>query len=259
MYTKYRQAWAWSLALTAPLLTTAVLLGWRSVWWTFAIYQVGMCLVLPAVDSLAVRRIGWRGHATLLGLLDEHGAPPRRPLQLALLSIALGLLSYGLVAGFLHFSSAISDPTERLRVSLGLWGIGPRQWPWLAAFMVTVHPLAEEGFWRGYLQTLLVPAAVAAREPGGHSSDAVPLHLAARGRTVTRVVALAALFAGYHAATLATFVPSRSLAATMFLGVWAGGCVWARLRRWTGSLWPAVFSHLGAVAGYTAFVPDLGA
>ncbi|MFO7653001.1 MAG: CPBP family intramembrane glutamic endopeptidase [Candidatus Krumholzibacteriia bacterium] len=228
------------LAVVTPAATALFLVGLRSVFATFAVYQVGLALVAPAVDSLIVRRLGWRDHLEILGVAGR-GAGGIRAL---LLGLGLGVLAAVVVAGFLHFTAGLSDPTERIRNSLAWWGITAAEWRWLSLFMMTVHVPAEELLWRGYLQTRLVGTSRRPRVRG-------------RGAVLRRLALISGLFASYHAFTLANLVPLPAMAATMFAGVWLGGMVWAWLRWWTGSLWPALLSHYGAVAAYVLFVPDL--
>jgi len=258
--------YAWTLAFLAPLTAALSLVVLKNVLAVFFGYQLMCCLVLPAVETLVIRRAGWSEHARVLGL--------RRRLKNRLtLGFVLGLATAGVVAGFLAATADLSHPADRVREAMTLWSISPRAWPWVMAFMLILHAPAEELFWRGYLQTRLVGedrdagdeegGARAGAYPGAGGDDAYP----GAGDDdeddfpgawiAPRIVLLALLYASYHAVTLATLVPSRPLAALMFGGIWGAGCFWGWLRWRTGSVWPPLLSHVGGVAAYVAFVPPM--
>ena len=81
------------LAIAAPLAVVVSIEWLHSVWWTFATYQVFICLIAPAIES---RRNGrsWREHAELLGLrrrtAPDGGRESSRSLTLAMV---LGLVT----------------------------------------------------------------------------------------------------------------------------------------------------------------------
>ena len=215
------------LALAAPLAVVACLTLLRSVWWTFAVYQVGICLVAPALESrLAGRSAG--EHAALLGL-----APP--PPRLWVLAVGLGLAGALVTGGFLLLTrDRFLDP-GRLSAALADWGVGPDRMAAMLAAMAVLNAAAEELFWRGYL-----PGRVAAaRRP-------------ARPPVLPAVVLPAVLYASYHGLTIGRLVGVASGAALMTGGVLGAGLFWGWLRRRTGSVWPALLSHGGAVAAYLA-------
>lgn len=270
---------AWLLAVGAPLAASLALLLARSVWVVFLAYQIGFCLLLPLLHSLVFCRIGWRGHARLLGLRPlaeraperafgrssrrkadrspnrhaERAAGPasRRAVVADVVACAaIAIAAAAVVALFLAATSGVSDPADRVREAMVRWGIAPATWPWVLAFMLVVHAPAEEFFWRGYLYGRLVFVT------RGSSCDPAP-RTGSPKAVAARVALLALLYASYHAVTLTSLVPSRGLALVMFGGVWAAGGLFSWLRWRFDSIWPPLVAHGGAVAAYLVFVPSL--
>jgi membrane protease YdiL (CAAX protease family) len=238
---------AWCLACLAPAAAAVSLLLLRSVWAVFALYQVTCCLLLPVLDTRLRGRRGWQDHLAALGLRRD-----RCSVRTAALGLGLGALTGVVVAGFLALTAEVSTPAQRLRQAMALWGISTAAWPWVLAFMLTIHVPAEELFWRGYVQTRLI---------GG----AAPVGLVPRNRrrrppqrVIARLALLSLLYASYHAVTLFALVPDRRLAGAMFVAVWAAGGFWGWLRWLTGGIWWPLAGHGGAVAAYVAFVPPFG-
>lgn len=220
------------LALAAPLAVIVCILYLHSVWWTFAVYQVGICLVAPALESRLAGRT-WREHAALLGLSSspESDGPPR----LKILAVGLGLGTALVTGGFLVLTrDRFLDP-ELLEATVAGWGVAPEQMVTMLGVMAVLNAAAEEFFWRGYF-----PGRVATVRPG--SSPPVAL----------TVVLPSVLYASYHAMTIGHQVGETMGVVLMTGGVLGAGLIWAWLRRITGSVWPALLSHSGAVIAYLA-------
>ncbi len=203
----------------APLVVVATLLLGRSVWLTFLIYHLGICLVAPAIHSRREGR-GLRAHARMVGL---------RRVGLGL-GAGLGVGAAALVVGaFILFGDAWLAGAD-VRGALAAWGVTPRSLPLLFAVMLLGNGAAEELFWRGWVQAQL-----------GRTRP--PRHAIALG---------AAAYASYHAFTIGLLLRDRAVTALLTAAVFAAGCAWGWLRQRTGSVWPALLSHAGATAGYMA-------
>ena len=224
------------LALAAPVAVIVSIEDLKSVWWTFAIYQVGICLVLPAIES-RVKGRSWREHAQLLGLLGARatvGSDRRNGVRAHLQFAAiLGIVTALVTGAFLVLTrDRFLDPA-RLQVTLATWGVSPGQTTAMLAIMAVLNATAEELFWRGYFPgrvTLVQPLAPAA----------------------TPIVLPAALYASYHAVTISHLVGRAGGVVVMTVGVLGAGLCWGWLRRRTASVWPALLSHGGAVIAYLA-------
>jgi len=213
------------LALAAPIAVIVGIEYLHSVWWTFAFYQIGICLVAPALESRLAGR-SWRQHAALLGLVG----PPRLGL-----AVLLGVITALVTGTFLVLSrDRFLDP-DRLIKTVGAWGVPAERLLLLLGVMAVLDAAAEELFWRGYL-----PGRVGLARPGAPPPAALT------------VVLPAVLYASYHAATIGRLVGKISGVVVLTAGVLGAGLVWGWLRRRTGSVWPPLLSHSGAVIAYLA-------
>lgn len=220
----------WLLAALAPLLVTVGLAGLQSVAFVCASYHLGLCLLIP---WLLARREGlsWHEHAARLGLAalfdsDSPATGRSRGLRLGL-GAALGVLS-ALSVPLAFFLAPDLFPTgTQLREVLRSWGADPARCAPLFAFLLLFNGPAEELFWRGYLQDRLL------RGPGS-------------------AVGLVLLFASYHALTVGRLAGGPGAAALMLAGIVLAGAFWTWSRARWRSIWPALLSHTGAVAGYLA-------
>jgi membrane protease YdiL (CAAX protease family) len=226
------------LAVAAPLAVIVCIGYLRSVWWTFAIYQLGICLVAPAIESRLAGR-SWRQHATMLGLSgprpadgsDVRDGSPSRPTS----AIVLGLVTALVTGAFLVLTrDRFLDPYH-LESTLAGWGVSPEQMLTMLAVMAVLNAAAEELFWRGYFPGRVAVGLLASRPP-----------------VALTVVLPAFLYASYHAATIGHLVGETSGVVLMTGGVLGAGLLWGWLRQRTGSAWPPLLSHGGAVLGYLA-------
>jgi membrane protease YdiL (CAAX protease family) len=220
------------LALAAPLAVIVSIGILHNVWWTFATYQVGICLVAPALESRLAGR-SRRDHAALLGLLDPPGAggPP----SWRTTAIVLGLATALVTGGFLVLTREHFLDAERLEATVADWGVSPERMVIMIAVVAVLNAAAEELFWRGYL-----PGRVAVARPDSPAP------------VVLTVVLPAVLYASYHALTIGRLVGDAGGVLVMTGGVLGAGLFWGWLRRRTRSVWPPLLSHAGAVVAYLA-------
>jgi membrane protease YdiL (CAAX protease family) len=222
------------LAIIAPLDVVVCIFWLHSVWWVFATYQVAICLVIPAVAS---RRSGltWREHAALLGLRRGHGraGSMERVRSVRGISIVLGLATAVVTAGFLVLTRDRFLDATRIEHTLAGWGVSASTVPVVLGIMAVLNAAAEELFWRGYFPGRV---ALASTSPSSLLTVFLP----------------AALYASYHAVTIGQLVGNAGGAVLMTGGVLGAGLLWGWLRQRTGSVWPALISHSGAVIAYLA-------
>jgi membrane protease YdiL (CAAX protease family) len=220
-------AWFWLLA--APLSVVVTLLVFRNLLAVFAVYHVGFCLVLPAAHALLVRRIPPREHLRDLALTGP------RPSRAIALGLGLGaLLGGGTILAFEVLGDLfLRDNT--VSVVLSQWGAGPEQRHLVFWFMVLVNGPAEELYWRGFVHTRLYGA------PAGGAS---------RGPSAASLLLPSFCYASYHGVTVLVFLAQPAVAVLFLAVILGAGWGWAWLRRRTGSVWPALLAHAGAVAGY---------
>ena len=220
-----------ALMLCAAGAVIASLVLLRSVWAVFAVYHLGICLLLPGV---LLGREG-KGMGASLGLLppagDAHGKAGRWRPHLVL-GLALGLAGGALLLGANELLGARYLEGDQVSRVLGAWGVTPGRVPLAAAFMVLVNGPAEEIFWRGFIFHRLQGLLGTRELPG-------------------RWLAVPSFFyASYHAVTVFLFMASVPMAALVLVNIFLAGWGWAWLRRHTGSLWPALLSHLLLTGAY---------
>ena len=222
-----------ALSFFAPVSVIFCLNVLHSVWWTLVVYQLGCCLIFPAVES-TVRKKSGVDHLQILGLVQvEHVRPGIRFGSPFLLSLGAAFSTALITGAFLWLTKDSYLSAHQLGESLSHWGVEKPQMAVLLVIMALLNAPAEELFWRGYLP---------GRMGGGHSKDSRNLGLA--------IVLPATLYASYHLVTLGSLVSSTLGATLMFLGVWFAGMFWGWLRQRTGSVWPPLMSHWGAVLAY---------
>jgi membrane protease YdiL (CAAX protease family) len=212
----------WFAAL-APLTVVVALEVLHSAFVVFAVYHVGLCLVLPA---WLTRRAGgsWRQHLRTLGLLD---APPGRTWPRAAALTVLGAAAAVAVVLAWSWLPGLFPDRERIAAALATWGVGAAGTAPLLLLIAVLNGPAEEAFWRGWLE----------RRPA-RSSLGPGLR--------------AVLFTSYHVTTVGALAPDFAAASAMLAIVLLAAVAWTWSRRRWGTLWPAVAMHTGATLGYVA-------
>ena len=202
------------LLIVPPAVVVVTLLVLQSVWATFLLYHLGICVLAP----LAATR---RGYAAAVGLT---GGRTRVGVRVGLI---LGAAMAAAQVAALLWGADLFFADERVIESLNAWGAGPAQAGPLLLVMLVLNGPAEELYWRGYVHGRL---GTMARRPA---------------------IALAALaYASYHGVTVAALFGSLPLAILLTTVVWGAGCAWGWLRERYGNVWPALLSHGGATLGY---------
>ncbi len=259
------------LALAAPVAVIVCVEWLRTVWLTFAIYHLGVCLVAPAIES-RLRGRSWREHLALLGLVGPRkaggatGGGDRTHTRI--LAITLGLATALVTGAFLLLTRDRFLDAERLQATVTSWGVSPEQILPVLAIMAVLNAPAEELFWRGYLPGRVSEQRSAAARPA--TTPAVtpaitPAITPATMPPITLTIILPALlYTSYHVVTIgrlvgfgggatdAAAIGSTIGATLMIAGILGAGLLWGWLRRRTGSVWPALLSHSGAVIAYLA-------
>jgi len=205
-----------------PFAVVLPLLLLHDLFAVFACYHLGFCLVLPLAVDLGARRWTLRRHLAALGL-----AGPGTGRGLAL-GLALGT---ALASAILLVFAALGDAflgAQRIGSALAALGAGPGRQAAVFWFMVLVNGPAEELYWRGFVHHELV---------GGR----------APGRTI---LLIAACYASYHPVPGHLLNDRWWVTALFLVFIWLAGAFWGWLRLRTGSVWPPLLGHAGAVVGY---------
>lgn len=221
--------WLPPLLAAAPLCVAVPLLLGRSVVLVFALYHVGVCLLVPALIDVRFRRWSWRRHLRHVGL---SGPGTRGALALGGgLAAAAGVT----VAAFLAVAGERVLAGNMVASTLSRWGLEPGHGSGLVLFMAVVNGPAEELFWRGFVAAELAPL---------------------EGR-VRRLLVPSILYASYHAVTIPALIGVPWAVALLLGAVLGAGVAWTWLRERTGSVWPALLSHGAASVAYMVFAAPL--
>ena len=239
----------WPLLILVPLVPVFTLLVLGSVWWTFALYHLGACVLLPLGHSLLWRRLGWREHLSRVGLRvagttpHSHAAPlPKAAFKAVQAAnpeavgpgIRLGLvlallLGGGTVAAFVLWHEPFLAGQD-IPAILDHWGVSPPRAALMLVFMVVGNGACEELFWRGWLH---------------HRMADWPRRGAALAIT-------AAAYSSYHVVTVVAFTASWAVVALFLATIFGAGLFFGWLRERFGTVWPSLLAHTGATAGYMA-------
>jgi membrane protease YdiL (CAAX protease family) len=195
----------------------AVLLGLyvlRNAWAAILLYHAGMLALLRLGG-----RTGLRGQGGLLRAVRQGWSAPAAVVT----GIVCAAGSFLLAPLWGTISREHVDLAEAL-TSFRLSGLS---WWVFAAYYVTVHPLLEEIFWRGY-------------RPGAHRSPVVP----------------DVAFAGYHVLVLCLFIKLPWVLAS-FGVLWFASWGWRRLTARYSGLGVAIASHAAADLSVIAVVEYL--
>lgn len=219
--------------ILAPISVVLTLHAGRSVWLTFAIYHLTICLLVP---YLAGRRrdLGRRVRLEEWGLrrsASRAGASAGTEGSIRvwlIVGAGLGAAAAGVIVGgfmLLHDGLLAGDSVWS---TLREWGVTRKSLPTLFAVMLAGNGAAEELFWRGWLHSRLAPI-----------------------QPRTAAIALAAIcYASYHTFTVASLLRSVPVTASFTLAIFVVACFWGWMRERSGSVWPALLCHVGATAGY---------
>ena len=118
---------------------------------------------------------------------------------------------------------------------LTAWGATQSNLPLLFWFMVLINAPAEELYWRGFVHT----------------------ELAGRRPRFPAILLTAACYASYHGVTVYLLVANLPVALLFMTAILVAGIGWGYLREKTGSVWPALLGHAGAVIGYMVVAKPL--
>lgn len=219
-FPSFHGLWPWLLG--APSVVIGCLLLWHDVLAVFAIYHLGICLLLPAAQNILSRRHSLATHLESLGLTGQG------TLKGLLTGLGLGIFLAGITILAFRWLGDVFLADQNIPKVLADWGMTGTRLPLVFWFMVLVNAPAEELYWRGFIHTEL--------------QDHQP-------RSAT-ILLIAACYASYHGVTVYLLVANLPVALLFMAAILAAGFAWGWLREKTGSIWPALLGHAGASAAY---------
>lgn len=187
----------------------------------FVLYYLACCLVLPAADFLALRKISPRRIPGLLGL--------RRPTRADLAAgfAAGAAMAAPMLVVLALFKGAVFGD-GRVHSVLISWGASDRNMATIYIVMLAFNGAVEELFWRGYLHERL---------------KALPNRFLALGLPTF-------FFGAQHVFVVSSLVANRAVVGLFLVGILGAGAIWSYMRERIGSVIPCVVSHMIVTAGY---------
>jgi len=187
----------------------------------FIVYHLVICLTVPLVDLLLIKRLSLGKSLKFLGFTYDninksiitgliHGT--------AILTLTTG--------GFLLFHDFFNS--DNIINTLKSWGVKEDDKWLIFLFMILFNGIVEEVFWRGYLYAKF--------------QDYFSRWI------VISVVSL--FYTSYHLATVLKFFPLSYISILMVLSILIAGLIWGWTRYYFKNIWASAIGHTLATIGY---------
>jgi membrane protease YdiL (CAAX protease family) len=220
---------AYALALAVMLFAAAMqwlsLAVFDSLAISFCLYTLLACLLLPAVDLLAIRKTPIKELPSALGFSPATGK------QVAF-ALILGLSMDAIMFAAFFFLETVFMRESRAVEVVGRWGIGRGASALLYFAVLTLNGGVEELFWRGYVHRLLEDSR----------------------KRVLAVSLPAIVFGGQHIFVISRLVPNPPAIALFMAGIIGSGFLWGIIREKSKSLFVCVVCHMIVAAGYLSIL-----
>lgn len=205
----------------ASLSVIVPLTFFRSVITVFFIYYIGMCLIVPLVDLVLVRKLSASDTIHFLGLKNVNSIKP-----IFAGSIHGFIFLAFTVGGFLLLKDKFLS--SDIAVSLEQWGVSQNLKWIIFILMVLFNGIVEEIFWRGYTY--------------GKIKNHLNKWLA--------IFVVTSFYTSYHLATVLTFFKVSYLGFQIVLFIFIAGLLWGWMRYKFNNIWASAIGHTLATIGY---------
>ncbi len=192
-----------------------------NVYAVFFLYYIGMCLLVPFIDLLLLKRISFTEAFRFLGFRRENS---RRSIASGLIhgSIILALM----IGGFFAFREVFIS--SDIVTSLAQWGVsGSKKWI-LFFLMVLFNGIVEEIFWRGYTY--------------GRLKDILQKWPA--------ILIVTFFYTSYHLATVLTFFKVSFMGIQTVIFIFLAGLLWGWMRYRFQDILATTIGHTLLTIGY---------
>jgi len=194
----------------------------RSILSTFLMYHIFICLVVPVIDILFIKKQNLNYCLKYIGMV-----PGKRKIGIVIGFVSGIIMFIAIVWGFRLFEH-IFLANNTVSQSISAWGIEKQNVIFLFLFMVLFNGAAEELFWRGYIHKRLEPV-----------------------KNRFAAISIASFFyASYHFITLYNFMKDFFISMLFLVIIFFAGCFWGWLREHYQTVIPAVIAHIFATIGY---------
>jgi len=215
------------LAALGPLVVSIGLLVFKNAFLTFLLFHGFVCLGIPIIDLVVLRKLKVSDIRESLGLVHHRGS-----LRTGVYSGIVFLVA--IVVFFYILRDSVIQVGE-IQSLLHSWQIQKEHIFVLLVLMILANSGLEEIYWRGYIL------------------GRFQAHL----KTVPAVILSSLFYASYHLITTANLF-SMQVGVLFTIVIFLAGVFWAVIRARSGSLFGSIVSHFLADAAvmiiYVAFV-----
>jgi membrane protease YdiL (CAAX protease family) len=210
-----------SLASLSVIIPLAV---FRNLAAVFLLYHIGMCIAVPLIDLLAVKRLSL---AEVINFLGFNKANFKSSVQVGLLH---GFVFLSLTIGSFFVMKDVFLASDTA-ASLEQWGVSREaKAAKLAVFIIMVlfNGIVEEVFWRGYTYGKI----------GNQLSKWAAIFV------------VTSFYTSYHLATVLAFFKISFVGLLMILFIFTAGLIWGWMRYHFQSTWASAIGHTLVTIGY---------
>ena len=215
------------LAALGPLAVAIGLLVLRNAFLTFLLFHGFVCLGIPIVDLVVLKRLKVSGVRESLGLV-HHGGSLR-------IGVYSGIVFLVAIVTFFYISQDSVIQVAEIQSLLHSWQIRKEHIFVLLVLMILANSVLEEIYWRGYIL------------------GRFRTHL----KTAPAVILSSLFYASYHLITTANLFSMR-VGILFTIVICFAGVFWAAMRAKSGSLYGSIVSHFLADAAvmiiYVVFI-----
>lgn len=218
---KFEIGLVYSIMALASLSVVIPLTVFKNVAVVFIIYYLGMCLTVPIIDLIIIRKMSFKDFIQFLGFRKGNRG------NSILVGVGHGFIFFAFtIVGFFIFKNFFIS--SDIFKSLTGWGISAAS-KWTVFFlMILFNGIVEEIFWRGY------------------ALGKLKIHL---GQWLT-IAIVTIFYTSYHLATVLTFFSISYLSIQIVLFIFIAGLVWGWMRFFYNNLWASVIGHTLVTIGY---------
>ncbi len=212
---------AFFIMILASLAVIIPLTVFNNLLLVFIFYYLAICLVVPLIDLLVVKRRPINECLQFLGFTDEN---KKRAIVFGILH-GMAILGFT-TGGFFVFRDFFMSGD--IATTLRSWGVGDEAKLLIFLLMVLFNGMIEEVFWRGYLYEKF-------------------------GDYFSRwfiIIVVSLFYMSYHLATVLRFFSLSFMSILMVLFIFIAGLFWGWMRYYFKNIWASVLGHTLATVGY---------
>lgn len=212
---------AFIIMILASLSVIIPLTVFNNLLLVFIIYYLVICLTVPLIDLLIVKRLSFSESLQYLGFANDNKG---KSVAIGLLH-GIAILAFTIGGFFIFYDFFISG---NIAMTLRSWGVGYEAKWLIFLLMILFNGIIEEVFWRGYLYEKF--------------RDSFNRWFV--------IIVVSLFYMSYHLATVLTFFSVSYMSILMVLFILIAGLFWGLMRYYLKNIWASVLGHTFATIGY---------